>query len=603
MSRSNTITVKILGDAKGLQGTLDKAGGMLGRFGSAAGTGLKIAAGALAGAGVAAIALAPQILSAGASMEALAAKSATVFEDSLGTMQNWAKENAAAMGLTTDQAVGLAAGVADLLKPMGFTAQQATQMSSNMLDVSGALSAWSGGQKTAAEVTEIITKAMLGETDGLKALGISISAADVEARLAANGQSELTGAALEQAEALAVQQLIMEKSTDAQAAWADGSMDAVKAQNETKAAMESLKESATKALYPALKALVPIAGKVAEWLGQHMPAAIEWLKGAAAVLVAKFQQWWPGIKRVIEAVVDWLANVAWPIIQQVWDGIATGVGALVGWVRRHWDEISNVVRQAIGFIRGAIESGVAIIQWIWNNFGEQIVGSLKSTWDFISGIVSAAMDFVRGVINVVMGLIHGDWSQVWEGIKGVLSGVWDGIKTIVQGAVDAVKLILSAAWTAIGIVAGVAWDGIKGVIMTPIEAVAGLLDDIWEGIKTAAVTAWNAVKTAIQPIINTIKGLIDGLVGAVQFAIDKYHEMENLITGGNLNLSQLTAPIFAPAATPEIPTPASVTPVRQTSVGPSRSAGATVINISGFVSERMVTEFTSAQGRFLKGAA
>ena len=41
------------------------------------------------------------------------------------------------------------------------------------------LRAWSGGQTSAAEVSDILAKAMLGETDGLKQLGISISQDEV----------------------------------------------------------------------------------------------------------------------------------------------------------------------------------------------------------------------------------------------------------------------------------------------------------------------------------------------------------------------------------------------------------------------------------------
>jgi hypothetical protein len=62
----------------------------------------------------------------------------------------------------------------DLLKPMGFTADQAADMSTEMVGLAGALSAWSGGTIDAAGVADIMTKAMLGETDGLKALGISM---------------------------------------------------------------------------------------------------------------------------------------------------------------------------------------------------------------------------------------------------------------------------------------------------------------------------------------------------------------------------------------------------------------------------------------------
>jgi hypothetical protein len=180
----------------------------------------------------------PQLLSAGAELDALGKKSATVFDGAaLGQVQAWAAGVAGSLGMTRAELVGTTAGIADLLKPMGFATDEAAKMSTGLVDLSGALSAWTGGTRSAKEVSEILTKALLGERDGLKELGISISEADVQARLAKNGTDKLTGAALEQAKALATQQLIMEKSTDAQKAWSNGSMDAIKQQNESKAAM------------------------------------------------------------------------------------------------------------------------------------------------------------------------------------------------------------------------------------------------------------------------------------------------------------------------------------------------------------------------------
>ena len=576
MAKSSSITVKILGDAKGLQKELDDSSSALGSFGSGVGKAAKVAGAAIAGIGLGAIARAPSILAAGGELEALGKKAATVFEGSLGTAQAWARENAGAMGLTADQAVGLGAGIADLLKPMGFTAEAATTMTTNMLDMSGALSAWSGGTKSAAEVTDIITKAMLGETDGLKSLGIAISAADVEAALLAKGQQDLTGSALEQAKAIAIQELIMAKSTDAQKAWADGTMDGMKAQNEAKASMESLKETVIKALYPAFASMLPIATKLAEWLGERLPGVIAWLKDAVGGMVAKFQEWWPTIQTVIAAVVDWLTTVAWPALQLVWDGIVVGVGVMVDWVRTHWDQISSIIEQAIGFVAGAISTGVAIIQTLWATFGDSIVASITVAWELIRGVVEAAINVVRGIINVVMGLIHGDFTQVWDGIKGVFTGAWDFISALVSGAVAAIGIVLSLAWDGIKAAASAAWDAIKGVVMapidalvwlleaqwnaikgaaqlawdilygaafvawsaikgvvmTPINALSGLLQGVWDGIKSSAETAWNAVKSVIEPIINAIKAVVQGLIDIVQAAIDKFNALKNLAIGG-----------------------------------------------------------------------
>jgi len=217
-----------------------------------------------AGAGVALLAFADDILHAGVQLEALKAKAKVVFGESLGVVQDWADANAAAMGLTADAAVGAGAAIGDLLIPMGFSRDVAADMSTKLLDLGGALSAWSGGTVSATEVTQIFTKAMLGERDGLKALGISITEAEVSSVLASKGQAQLTGATLAQAKALAVQELIYAKSTDAQKAWADGSMDGVKSQNEATAAFAQLGEVMNESLYPVLVKLVPAVTALAE---------------------------------------------------------------------------------------------------------------------------------------------------------------------------------------------------------------------------------------------------------------------------------------------------------------------------------------------------
>ena len=213
------------------------------------------------------------ILNAGVSMEAMDAKAETVFGPAgLSRMQDWAKESAGALGLTERKAIDAGASIQDLLVPMGFARDEAQSMTLKLLDVSGALSAWSGGKKSVADVSATLTKAMLGEREELKALGISISEADVQTRLAEKGQKALTGAALAQAKAIATQELIFEKSTDAQKAWSDGSMDATKNANEGKASFAELGETLSEALYPAVVALTPAIQDMADAAVKLAPA-------------------------------------------------------------------------------------------------------------------------------------------------------------------------------------------------------------------------------------------------------------------------------------------------------------------------------------------
>jgi hypothetical protein len=161
-------------------------------------------------------------------MEQLDKKANIVFGETLPAITKAAKENAFELGLTTNEYIKSAAAIQDLLIPMKFTREEASSISVELVNLSGALSEWSGGQRSAAEVSEILNKALLGEREQLKTLGISIQEADVKNRLLEKGQTKLTGTLLQQAKAQATLELITEKSTDAQDSYANSADSAAR---------------------------------------------------------------------------------------------------------------------------------------------------------------------------------------------------------------------------------------------------------------------------------------------------------------------------------------------------------------------------------------
>jgi hypothetical protein len=162
-----------------------------------------------------------EIVGTATRLDQLNKKASTVLGEFKDDVESVAKEVALSMGMTSSQFVGAATNVADLLIPMQFTREEASKMSTDLVSLSGALSEWSGGTRSAADVANILAKAMLGEREQLKELGIAINEADVKQRVLEMGMADLTGVQLQQARATATQQLIFEKSTDAQAAYAE----------------------------------------------------------------------------------------------------------------------------------------------------------------------------------------------------------------------------------------------------------------------------------------------------------------------------------------------------------------------------------------------
>jgi len=232
-----------------------------------------------------------ELFKLGGQMELLANKARTVFGDTLPQVTAAAEANAAAMGLTITQYTNAAAATQDLLIPMGFQREEATSLTLGLVDLSGALSEWTGGQIKSEEVARILSKALLGEREELKQLGISIQEADVQARLAEKGLKGLTGQLLQQAKATATLELITEKSTDAQTAFANNADTIVRRTATMQAKFAEIKANIATALIPIfgrlLSAAEPFVDLITRFTRIPLVEKLEEEQGALNLLVSR----------------------------------------------------------------------------------------------------------------------------------------------------------------------------------------------------------------------------------------------------------------------------------------------------------------------------
>jgi hypothetical protein len=253
LRRVNGIIKEHRDNIRGVESTWDKVRGSVGKFAAIAG--VTFAADQI-------ISYGKELFRLGSEMEVLQKKAETVFGEVLPQVTAEAEKNATAMGVTTRQYIDAAAAIGDLLIPMKFTRQEAADISTSLVNLSGALSEWTGGQRSAEEVSKILSKALLGEREQLKELGISIQEADVTARLAEKGLKGLTGEMLQQAKAAVTLELITEKTADAQTAFANNADTLVRKQAELSAQFRDIKETVAQALIPVFNRLLEVAGPV-----------------------------------------------------------------------------------------------------------------------------------------------------------------------------------------------------------------------------------------------------------------------------------------------------------------------------------------------------
>lgn len=468
-----TINIPITGDARPLRGALDDADGHLGRFQSGIGGKLTAIAGAIAGAFAvnAILNFGREMANLGAQIETANVKIDTVFGGQADTIRAWADGVNESFGLTDTQVAGLAANMGDLLKPMGFTTDQAATMSRESLELAGALSAWSGGTRSVSEVSEILTSALLGEYETLKGLGISIDAAEVGTRALALAQADGRDEVTDMDRALATQTLILEKSTDAQAAWNDGSMAAIKTQNELAARFAQVRQEIATALYPWLVELGRlIVDKMIPWIEDE--------------LVPALKLWW-----------EWFEENILPVLREV-----------VGYI---WDEVIP-----------------AIVQFA-TDAGETLVRAFDNVWSSVRDTFTPAMERVREELDQTGVEIHplltnlGFWAA---GAAYVFDLHMRAIAAAVHGAVVGISLGVSVIAHLFGMVASAA--------ATIAGAISSVFTALVSGVRSAMsslIELWNRIDLSVPAFGISIPG-----VGSVKYggSGDLVPDVANPFAGG-----------------------------------------------------------------------
>ena len=103
----------------------------------------------------------------------------------------------------------------DILSGFGFTQEKALDLSLAVNELAGDLTSFKNGQGGIPQSSNAITKALLGEREMLKSLGIAILESDVKQKMLAQKAEGLTFASARQAKAFATLTLIQERGANA----------------------------------------------------------------------------------------------------------------------------------------------------------------------------------------------------------------------------------------------------------------------------------------------------------------------------------------------------------------------------------------------------
>ena len=185
-----------------------------------------------------------------------------VFKDIEQSSEGAATKLAKDFGLARSTVKGLLGDTGDLLTGFGFTQESALDLSVQVNKLAVDLASFtnfSGGAKGASEA---LTKALLGERESVKSLGIAVLEKDVKTRIAilvAKGQRFETE---RQAKAIATFQIMLEQSKNAIGDYSRTQKDLANQERKTSEAVKALKEDIGTLLLPMFLKINKIVQKV-----------------------------------------------------------------------------------------------------------------------------------------------------------------------------------------------------------------------------------------------------------------------------------------------------------------------------------------------------
>lgn len=419
-----------------------------------------------------------------------------------------------------------------LLKNQGVAMDKLGPATDQLVARGADLASMFGG--TTSEAVEALSAAFKGEFDSLDKYGVSLSAAKIQAELAAKGQDKLTGSALDAAKQQATTRLIMKQSADAAGNFAKESTTAAGSQQIAAAQFENTKAKLGTVLLPILAKGSAALGKFATFASENSKT-VQILAGvivglAAVVLAASVAQKvhtaalviYKGVQAAITA-----ATKAWAIAQAALNVVMSlnpiglvviAIAALVAGiviayknsetfrriVDKAWAAIRTATVKVFDAVRAKIAAVIGFVKTLFLNFTGP--GLIIKHWARIRTATATAFNWVRDKVKQILGAIKtaflnftgpGLIIKHWNTIRTRTREIFEGVRTTVRDKIDAV--------------------------LSLVRRIRGKVIGIFSG---AGTWLFSAGKRIIQGLINGVDSLIDSFTGRLKSLTDKIPDLK-----------------------------------------------------------------------------
>lgn len=439
------------------------------------------------------------------------------FGKSADEISKFSKSAADNMGMSSRDYQTMAAKTGNLLQSMGINSDQAAK-STEILSQRAADMAAIWGTDTATAM-EAINKGLGGATKGLQQFGVKIDANEIQARAMAKGYVDASGKVTAAGKAIAAQELILEKTSNVQGAWADNSKDLGSQQDILRAKMQDMQATIGEKLLPVVIKFMEMLQPIATFLANNA----SWLAPIAAMIagIVVAIKAWTIAQTALNIVLS--ANPLGLIVLAI-AAVVAGIVLLynkVDWFRAFVDGAMNAV---VAVFQGFWDIVMAIYHWIANNWplilgiltgpiGAAVIVITKN-WDTIKNGFKAAIDFIQQIAGTIWNIITFPFRRAIDAAKTIV----DEVPRAFQSAVSGITNALSTVWSVISRPFQDGWDKAKAAG----EAVLSWFRGLYNAINGALSGVATVIRYPFETAFNAIKSLWNNTVGKISFTIPSW---------------------------------------------------------------------------------
>ncbi len=486
------------------------------------------------------VGMAVAMAKAGSDAEESHSKFLQVFKDVGKSANDMADELDKAYGMSRGEAETMLSDTGDLLSGFGFTGAAALDMSGQIQKLAVDLASFTNVEGGATHASQALTKALLGEREMAKMLGIAITEEEIKTQMATNKKKGLTFATDKQAKAQATLDIMYRQSANA---LGDYSRTSDGLANTTRELMGDIKDLAAnfgKLLLPMFKKIVSV-----------VRGAIAWFRGLS-----------DNVKRMI-LIAGGIAAALGPvifIIGGVVAAIGTVIAAIAGFVAIGAPAIAAAAAIAVKIgliVTAAAAVGAAIAAAAYYLIGPE---GLAAGWDYIVTTTKKWAMLTIGFlanfkhnIGVLMKWLPKNWDNLFKdmgrifitfvknGIKnsGVMLKALFRIWTVLQGfmsnlfrqifTVDFLNFVVSGIKKVTGIYmdfAKWAWEALKSIFSGDSASIedfgAQMASDFQKGANTQNLltTIGDVAKEEMANLHSPMEGFESSIEDAPEFSYD-----------------------------------------------------------------------------------